>query len=153
MKQPPLTWIYARSHFVRFVLHEVFDCTHLIISKSERNRKAVDALAEIQNLVVGLDGLLGDRGITFALVMMPMQKELARNRYNWLNGLGAFAKQHGVRVIGSMASIRERVVNGGADLQALYWSSDNHFTPLGYRYFAEAVEEGLIAPGKIRSRE
>ena len=25
----------------------------------------------------------------------------------------------------------------------LYWPGDNHFTELGYRYFAEAIEAGL----------
>ena len=72
--EPPsgaVTWLYKYSHFARFVLFEAFDYTHLMITKSERGRRAVEALEKIQTLIMKLDNLLKDKGIEFILVVLP----------------------------------------------------------------------------------
>ena len=37
----------------------------------------------------------------------------------------------------------EQLTNGNSELDALYWPKDYHFTPLGYRYMGEAIQQGL----------
>ena len=150
VEEPGLTWAYAKSHLVRFVLHEVFDYTSLIITKAERSQKVVEAMNKIKDLVLKFDRTLAERGISFVLVTVPMHKEIARDRYDWLNGLVPFAQEHGVQVIDAKRYFHERLKVGGKELKDLYWPLDYHFTPLGYEYLAEAVRDGLVRLGKVK---
>lgn len=152
IEEPPLTWIYEKSHLVRFLLHEVFDYTSLIISKSERNQKAAVALNKIQDLVLKFDSMLRENGIEFVLVTIPGPKEIMRDRYDWLDGLVPFAEEHCVKVIDAKPHIREKLATGDKRLEELFWPLDYHFTPLGYAYFAEAVKDGLIELGENQPR-
>ncbi len=94
--------------------------------------------------------MLRERDISFVLVTMPMQKEITRNRYDQIYGLGPFAEEHGVKVIDPKPYIHEKLASGDNKLQDLYWPLDYHYTPLGYAYFAEAVEEGLIRLRQVK---
>lgn len=150
--EPPstiVTWLYQNSHFARFVLFEIFDYTHLMITKSERGRRAVEALAKIEALIVGLDKLLKDKGVEFILVVLPSRQDVERNRYNDLSnmqGLLDFSRAHGIRTMEVKPYLMDRLADGDVELDDMFWRMDYHFTPLGYRYVGEAVQEGLCRP-------
>ena len=48
-----------------------------------------------------------------------MQKELARDGYDWLKGLGPFAEEHGVNVIDAKPYIGEKSASGAQELRDL----------------------------------
>jgi hypothetical protein len=147
--EPPsgaVTWLYKNSHFARFVLIEAFDYTHLMISKSERGPRAAEALEKIQSLIVKLDNLLKDKGVEFILVVLPSRQDVERNRYNDLpdmQGLLDFSRAHGIRTIEVKPYLMDKLADGDTELDTLFWRRDYHFTPLGYRYVGEAVQQGL----------
>jgi lysophospholipase L1-like esterase len=147
--EPPsgaVTWLYKYSHFARFVLFEAFDYTHLMITKSERGRRAVEALEKIQTLIMKLDNLLKDKGIEFILVVLPTRHDVETNSYNDLanmQGLLDYSRAHGIRTIEVKPYLMDRLADGNTDLDKYFWRRDRHFTPLGYRYVGEAVQQGL----------
>jgi len=142
---PPLAWLYEKSHFARFVLFEGFDYTHYIVSRSERSRLAIEAMKKLEGLVLEFNHLLSEHGVDFALVIFPFRGELKRNQYDWLDRLQAFALEREIKLIDVKPYLYEKLTRGGKQLEDLYWPDDGHFTPLGYRYFAEAVLAGFAA--------
>ena len=140
---PDMPWLYEHSHFARFIMFELFDYTHLMITHSERDKKAQQALEKTMQLVLDYDALLKSRGIDFTPIIHPFRGELKRNRYDELDLLREFALQHQIDVIDTKPYLYGKLVERGNRLEDLYWPGDNHFTERGYRYFAEAVETGL----------
>jgi lysophospholipase L1-like esterase len=143
---PTVTWLFKHSHFARFVLFEAFDYTHLLITKAERGRRIVAAQEKITALILKLDKLLQDQGIEFVLVVLPEQKEIEQDRYEDLRnlqGLVDFSRSHGVKTIDVRPYLVTKTADGHGDADKLFWPKDFHFTPLGYRYMAEAIQEGL----------
>jgi hypothetical protein len=51
--------------------------------------------------------------------------------------------QHQIDVIDTKPYLYEKLTESENRLEDIYWPIDTHFTELGYRYFAEAVETGL----------
>lgn len=135
--------LYTSSHVARFILFELFDYTHLMITRSEREKKALQALEKIEQLVLEYDALLKSRGIGFTLIIHPFRGELRRNRYDELDLLREFALQHQIDVIDTKPYLYEKLVERKNRLEDLYWPGDNHFTEIGYRYFSEVIEAGL----------
>jgi len=150
VEPPPtiVTWLYKNSHFARFVLFEAFDYTHLMITKAERGRRAVEALEKIEALIVELDQLLRDKGAKFILVVLPARQDIERNRYNDLSnmqGLLDFSRAHDIRTIEVKPYLMDRLADGDIEIDEMFWRMDYHFTPLGYRYVGEAVQKGLCS--------
>jgi lysophospholipase L1-like esterase len=143
---PKLAWLYEHSHFARLVLSEAFDYTYLLVTKSERGRRVVAAQEKMTALILKLDGLLRDQGIEFVLVVLPDKREVDRDTYGDLRnlqGLVDFCRSNGVATIEVKPYFVEQLTNGNSELDALYWAKDFHFTPLGYRYMGEAIQQGL----------
>lgn len=143
---PAVAWLYEHSHFARFILSEVFDYTYLMVTKSERGRRVAAAQEKMTALILKLDRLLQDQGIEFVLVVLPDQREVERDTYDDmrdLQGLVDFARANGVATIEVKPYFVERVTSGDSKLADLYWPKDFHFTPLGYRYMGEAIQQGL----------
>ncbi len=141
---PPLTGLYKVSHFARFILLELFDYTHFVISRSEQSRRMNESLLELERLLVELEALLGRRGLDFELVVLPFRSELRRNEYDRLQELLDFASERGIAAIDAKPYLHAKLAHGDAKLGEVYWPEDGHFTPLGYRYVAEAVMEQLV---------
>jgi lysophospholipase L1-like esterase len=156
--EPPskiVTWLYTNSHFARFVLFEAFDYTHLMITKSERGRRAVEALGKIEALIVRLDKLLKNKGVGFILVVLPSRQDVERNRYNDLHnmqGLLDFSRAHGIRTIEVKPYLMAKLADGDVELDEMFWRMDYHFTPLGYRYMGEAVQQGFCDQKQVLAK-
>jgi lysophospholipase L1-like esterase len=140
---PPMPWGYESSQFARFILFELFDYTHALVTRSERNKQGELALEKLQQLVLEYHMLLASQGVKFSLVVMPYYNELERNKYEKVQPLIEFALQHQIDVIDTKPYLYEKFLAHDKRLADLYWPGDMHFTELGYRYFAEAVAIGL----------
>jgi len=141
-----VTWLYKNSHFARFVLFEAFDYTYLMITRPERSRRAVEALEKIQTLIVKLDRLLKAKGIEFILVVLPSRYDIKLDRYNELRnmqGLLDYSRANDIRTIEVKPYLMDKLADDKTDLDKYFWPRDHHFTPLGYRYVAEAVQLGM----------
>ena len=90
---------YESSHLVRFILFELFDYTHHLVTREERSRLAQEALEKIKALVREYHALLEGRGIGFSLVVLPFRGELKRNQYDMLDSLIESVSQHKIDVI------------------------------------------------------
>ena len=143
VEAPPMPWGYESSQFARFVLFELFDYTHALVTRSERNKRGELALEKLQQLVLEYHKLLESQGVKFSLVVMPYYNELERNRYEKVQPLIEFALQHQIDVIDTKPYLYGKLLAHDKRLTDLYWPGDMHFTELGYRYFAEAVAIGL----------
>jgi lysophospholipase L1-like esterase len=144
-KSPPMPFMYESSQLARFILFEVFDYTHSLVRRPERNRRAQEALDKIQSLLLEYDDLLKSQGVRFSLVVQPYTKELVRQEYQRLGQLIEFAQQHEIDVIDTSPYLHARLLEHDGRLEDLYWPIDMHFNELGYRYFAEAIEGGVSA--------
>lgn len=142
---PELPWGYASSQFARFILFEVFDYTHSLVRRPERNRRALAALELLKQLVLDYQALANSQGFRFSLVIHPYSKELQRHQYQHLDGLIEFALQHKIDVIDTKPYLFEKLAARDGRIEDLYWPEDKHLTNLGYRYLAEAVEIGLLS--------
>ncbi len=140
---PELIGLYESSHLARFVLFELFDYTHYIIPRSERDKRARHAVEKTSKLISEYQRLLESEGIDFTLVTLPFRGELRRNAYDKLDLLKEFAVRDQIDVIDTKPYLYARLLAHDSRLEQLYWPKDNHFTELGYRYFAEAVAAGL----------
>ena len=140
---PAVPWGYESSQFARFILFEVFDYTHSLLRRPERNRRALEAMELLKQLVLDYQALADAQGFGFSLVIHPYKKELQRHQYQNLDGLIAFATQHKIDVIDTKPYLIEKLAVHDGRIEDLYWPEDDHFTALGYRYFSEAVETGL----------
>jgi hypothetical protein len=60
-----------------------------------------------------------------------------------MQGLLDFSRAHGIRTIDVRPYLMDRLADGDAELDTLFWPGDYHFNPLGYRYAGEAVQRGL----------
>lgn len=139
-------WLFEHSHFTRFVMIELLDYTHLMMTKPERKEKVAVARKKIELLIVKLDRLLAQHGIRFALVVMPGANELRRGRYDDLHDLPALmeaSKAASVSTIDVKPYLDAKLAEGDVQFGDLAWEIDRHYNPLGYRYFGEAVYEGL----------
>jgi lysophospholipase L1-like esterase len=143
---PRISWLFENSHFARFVLLKLFDYTHLLITRSDRDKKAQAAVEMIADLAHRYDTELAARDIDFVLIILPFRNELKRNRYDYVGELKDLAVQSGIDVIDTKPYLYEKLQQHGMRLHQLYWPIDNHFTELGYSYLAEAVE------GRIRAK-
>jgi len=143
VEAPPMPWGYESSQLVRFILFEVFDYTHALVTRPERDKQKARALKKLQQLVLEYHKLLESQGVRFTLVAMPDFKGLGRNRYEQLGPLIDFAVQHQIDVIDTKPYLYDKLVEHDNRLGDIYWPGDMHFTELGYRYFAEAVAIGL----------
>lgn len=93
-----------------------------------------------------LDQLLKDEGVNFILVVLPARQDIERNRYNDLSnmqGLLDFSRAHDIRTIEVKPYLMDRLADGDIEIDEMFWRMDHHFTPLGYLYVGEAVQEGL----------
>jgi hypothetical protein len=150
---PPKTpWLYESSHLARFIHFELFDYTHLLITKSERDSKAEQAMDQLNALLSQYDKLLKSQGIDFTLVLAPHHNELRKNRYDRLDAMKDYALQHQIDVIDTKPYLYQKIEANESTVEDMYWRVDMHFTELGYRYFAEAINIGL-APKINRARE
>ena len=140
---PDAPWLYESSHFARFILFELFDYTHHLMTRTERDRKAQQALEKIMRLLHEYNTLLESRGIVFSLVILPFRGELKRDQYDKLDLLREFALKHQITVIDTKPYLYGKLMEHENRLDDLYWPIDTHFTELGYRYFAESVETEL----------
>ena len=140
---PDIPWMFESSQFVRMVLFEVFNYTHALVTRKERNKKAVQAIDKLQQLVLEYATLLDAKGIAFTLVVHPYYNELERDTYEKVQPLIDFAQQHKINVIDTRPYLRAKLTEHDNRLADLYWPGDMHFTELGYRYFAEAIEQDL----------
>jgi lysophospholipase L1-like esterase len=141
-------WLYKHSHFARFILLEVFDYTHLLLYKSERGRRAMEVREKIKALIVKLDNQLKDRAVEFVLVVLPSRQDVERDRYNDLSDLQDlldYSRARGIRTNEVKPYLMNKLADGSTQLDKLFWRKDYHFTPLGYRYVGEAVQEGLCS--------
>jgi lysophospholipase L1-like esterase len=143
LDSPEMPWMYEDSQFARFILFEVFDYTHQLLRRPERNRRAAESLTKIEQLVLEFDRSLKSRGIQFFLVVHPYYNELRRNSYDKIDRVIEFATQHEINVIDTKPYLYEKLIEHDNQPADLYWPIDMHFTELGYRYFAEAIENGL----------
>lgn len=139
--EPP--FLYRHSQLARFVLFEGFDYTHSLLRRPERNRRAALAMQSLQDLLLDYQSLLAAHDIRFTLVAQPYNKEVARLEYQRLGELIDFARQNTIHVIDTVHYLSRKLEDHDHRLEDLYWPIDAHFTELGYRYFAEAVEQGL----------
>ena len=97
-------------------------------------------------LILKLDGLLRDQGIEFVLVVLPGKRDVELDTYEELRnlqGLVDFCRSNGVATIEVKPYLIEQLSKGNSELDDLYWPKDFHFTPLGYRYMGEAIQQGL----------
>jgi hypothetical protein len=140
---PKTPWLYESSHLARFILFELFDYTHLLITKPERERKAEQAMNKLNALVSQYDNLLKSQGVDFTLVLAPHHNELRKNRYDRLDAMKDYALQHQIDVIDTKPYLYQKLEEHEYRTEAMYWPVDMHFTELGYRYFAEAINIGL----------
>lgn len=143
---PALAWLYEHSHFARFVMSEAFDYTYLLVTKSERGRRVTAAQDKMKALILKIDGLLQDQGIEFVLVVLPSERDIESNAYEELRnqqGLLDFCHSNGVATIEVKPYFIEQLANGNSELNDLFWPKDFHFTPLGYRYMGEAIQQEL----------
>lgn len=141
-----LVWLYEHSHFSRFILFETVDFTHLLMTKSERARRAVDARKKVESLIIELDTQLTERGIKFILVVMPTSKETEHDQYDDVTDLQALldtVNAGGVFTIDTKPYLVKKMQEDGITRDDLYWPMDYHFTPLGYRIAGKAVHQGL----------
>jgi lysophospholipase L1-like esterase len=143
MDSPELPWGYASSQLARFILFEVFDYTHALVRRHERERRANEALEKLKELVLEYQAVLAAEGIRFSLVIHPYSKELQRDQYQHLDGLIEFALQHQIDVIDTKPYLFEKLAAHEQRIEDLYWPDDKHFTELGYQYLSEAVGIGL----------
>lgn len=143
VESPDMPFLYESSQFARFILFEFFDYTHSLLRRPERNRRARQARDTLQDLLVEYQSLLAREGIAFTLVVQPYTKELVRLEYQRLEPLIDFAKQHRIEVIDTKYYLAEKLAEHDNRLEDLYWPIDMHFTELGYRYFAEAIERDI----------
>jgi len=140
---PDMPFMYEHSQFARFILFEFFDYTHSLLRRPERNRRAELAMQSLQSLLLDYQSLLDKRRIRFTLILQPYKKEVVRQEYQRLGELGDFARQNGIHVIDTLQFLSQNLEARDGRLEELYWPIDDHFTELGYRYFAEAIEQGL----------
>ena len=143
VEPPPMPWLYESSHVARLVLFEVFDYTHLLITRAEREKRAQQALAKLMALVSEYNTVLELQGVDFMLVLVPHHNELKRNRYDRIDALKDYALKRQIDVIDTKPYLYSKLEQHEGRLADLYWPVDMHFTELGYRYFAEAIEIGL----------
>ncbi len=140
---PTIARLYEWSHFARFIFLELFDYTHHMIPRTKRDQLAQQALEKIQDLVLDYGKLLQSKDIAFSIIIHPFRSELRRNQYDELDILREFALHHRVNVIDAKPYLYQKLLDHGHRLEEIYWPSDNHFTEVGYRYFAEAIQLGL----------
>ncbi len=149
---PDMPFLYKHSQFARFILFEVFDYTHSLLRRPERNRRAALAIQSLKDLLREYKSLLDARGIRFTLVLQPYRNEVARQEYQRLGELVDFAQQHSIDMIDTRHYMSQKLQEHEGRLEDLYWPIDAHFTELGYRYFAEAVEQGLKSGFPVAGR-
>ena len=151
VEPPPMPWLYESSQLARLILFEVFDYTHLLITRTEREKREQQAVEKLMALVGEFNTVLESQGVDFTLVLAPHHNELRRDRYERLDALKDYALQHQIDVIDTKPYLYSKLEEHEGKLADLYWPIDMHFTELGYRYFAEAIEIGL-GPKIMRAR-
>jgi len=96
-----------------------------------------------------LDAFLENQGVEFVVIVLPSRRDLKRNHYHDLTNLQAlldFARVRGIRTIDVKPYLMDKLTNGNDVIEDIFWSKDQHFKPLGYRYMAEAIQQGLCDP-------
>ena len=151
---PPLNSIYGWSHLVRFVVHDFFEFTHLAISRSEIERRGEDAVQKIKQAISRFEETTDSIGAKFLVVLHPGYSELVQNHYLFdLPTLLEFSNESGIPSLDIMPYLHFRIDNGKEEPELLYWRKDGHFSPSGYRLFANSVKERLCAPEDLLVRE
>jgi hypothetical protein len=104
-------------------------------------------------------GLVIELSSPIAIIYISIQFEVTDSRsnanvveYEVLNAMRDYALQHQIDVIDTKPYLYQKLEANESTVEDIYWPIDMHFTELGYRYFAEAINIAL-RPKINRARE
>lgn len=126
-------FMYGSSFIFRHIVHSFNDLDFLFLNKEKRKIFEDVALKKMEEKLIDYKILLAKKGISFLVVLQPMESELNKQKYI-LSPLLDFGKQKGIIVFDA----KEKLSLLSED-KSLYWPIDGHFNKDGTQAFAEIL--------------
>jgi lysophospholipase L1-like esterase len=150
-REPPQDeWLFARSHLYRVFLMLALGHDWHGLSPSEHVAKRTEAIEKLKEIVDGFQELGSQEDFRLVMILHPDLNELLTATYAF--DADALKRHFSAKGIGSVDVMEHFLKKSGPDRkdrERLYWKKDFHHNQEGYRMFAEAVEEYLLANGYI----
>ena len=141
---PAIEWLFAKSHFFRFILMQCLKYDWLLLSPAQKRIKVEKALEKLESLFLKFKDQSINGNFKFLIVFHPFHWELESKRYGSdFRRLQSYAAKNGIQTFDLLSYFLNNEEVRQYDLNALYWPKDKHFTPLGYNCFAKGVEKFL----------
>lgn len=139
-------WLFEHSHLYRFIARELFGYGWLGLSRSERKRRRVKAIAEIAAVLGDFQALAEREGFALVTILHPDYHEFIKQRYAFdVEDLKARLDAQGIPYLDLLAWFEQTGVLEQEAPETLYWPHDYHNTAQGYARFADALEAFLHA--------
>jgi lysophospholipase L1-like esterase len=151
-REPPQDeWLFARSHLYRVFLMLVLGHDWFGFSPSEHVAKWTDAVEKLKGIVDGFQKLGSQEGFRLVVILHPDLNELVTATYAFdVDALKQHFSAKGIGYVDVMERFLKKAGPHRKDRERLYWKKDFHHNEEGYRIFAEAVGEYLLANGYIQ---
>lgn len=126
-------FMYGSSFIFRHMVHSFNDLDFLFLNKEKRKIFEDLALKKMEEKLIDYKTLLTKKGISFMVVLQPMESELYNEDYI-LSTLLDFGKQEEIIVFD--ANVKLSLLS---ESKGLYWPIDGHFNMEGTKAFAEIL--------------
>lgn len=141
---PTIEWLFAKSHFVRFILFACFKYDWLLLCPVEKRMKVDKVMEELNSLILKFKEQSEKANYKLLIVFHLLLWELKNKRYEFdFSQLKSYAAANDIQSFDLLDYFLTDKEAGQCDPNALYWQKDSHHTPLGYEYFAKGVERIL----------
>jgi len=144
---PWFEWLYARSHVIRLLVHEVFGYQWDLLPPRTYPSREKQALADILDVLLAIKALATQYQFEMLVFHHPLfyhlQKTLPPSA---LQSFCVTLTASGFRCVDLTPTFRQRIKPN--EIWDYYWPRDLHYKPIGYKVLAESLEELLYTvPG------
>jgi lysophospholipase L1-like esterase len=149
--EPPADeWLFARIHLYRVFRMVVLRRDWFGLSPAEYAAKKTEAVEKLKGIVDEYHQLARKENFRFVVILHPDSYELVSATYAF--DAEELKRHFSAKRIGYVDVMERLVEKAGPERKGrekLYWKKDFHHNEEGYRIFAEAIEEYLLANGYI----
>ncbi len=142
---PSWEWIYALNHMVRWVVHDVLNMNHYLMSSNEYMERDAKTPGIIMDVIKRMKALSSEHHFDFRVIVHPVIADFEKEEY-WDRGLNEVIVELSKEEV-LLLDMRKELVDIGVDdkekAQPYYWPLDGHFNPKGCDFLARCLARKL----------
>lgn len=142
VKQPAGYYFYSWSYIFRVICHNIYDYPEIFMNDDEYKAAEKIACKDIENEIYNISESLKSDGGKLIIISFPDLwefKNLSYSSQNYIKLIERISTNTDIMVIDFIDYINSIDNKNQIIVEELYWQTDAHFTPKGYKLWSEIV--------------